>query len=137
MIVPIYRTDEEQGARARGGAPHRARSLGEWERREPGALARARRRARRHEARREVLRVGAARRSAAHGARPARSRRRTRACSCGATRARRRPSSLDTLGEDGRGAARADPGRHARRARATGARRTACAATSRTTASAR
>ncbi len=47
--------------------------------------------------------------------------------SCAATRARRRPVSLDTLGEDVADAARAHPGRHARRRRASAARRTACA----------
>ena len=58
--------------------------------------SRARRRARRHEARREVLRVGAARHPAAPGARTSRPRQESGRRSCGATRARSEPVSLDT-----------------------------------------
>ena len=74
VIVPIYKTDEERSARARGGATRSttiARRLGASRSR---PSSRAHRRSRRHQARREVLRVGAARHSAAPGARTARPR---------------------------------------------------------------
>ena len=61
VLVPIYRKDEEKGAGAGGGAPHR-----EGCRREGG-------RPRRAVAGREVLPLGAARRAGGAGAGPARS----------------------------------------------------------------
>ena len=100
VIVPIYKTDEErarvleaaekrQGSRsATGSAASRAGCASHVDD------------ARRHQARRQVLRVGAARRSAAHRARPARHRRRTSACSCAATPARSASVTLDAIGEE-------------------------------------
>ena len=133
----LARRDEERAQVLEAAQAHRRRRSREWERREPDAHSRARRRPRRDEARREVLRVGAARYPAAAWSSALAISRRTSACSCGATRARSDPCSLDTHRRGRRRRCSIDiQDATCCRRRASGARRTAFASASRTTGSA-
>ena len=99
VIVPIYKTRRRARPRARGRRPHRAKSLGDWERRDPGRL-------RVHLDDREGVKPGAkyyewelrAFRCAWSSDRATSTR--TRAMLVRRDTREKKPVSLDTLGED-------------------------------------